>query len=456
MRINSIPHINFGYSKKNQKFLEGKAGLLQDRATSDTIILYSQLANKMEDEIREIERQERQNKAFLSSSFEDFYVDLRSALYRIVATSFDTKSGMKYLKDEYKYYENNTKRRVDLSDYDWRYSLMDTITEWIPSIAYEEKEMDDIDAKEIAPPIPQNEAQGATESQKAQILVEQLKPTSYSPKSFKDISGMDELKAMLQDDVIEPLKNPSQAELDYLDYGKELPMGILLYGPPGCGKTYIIEALAAEMGSNVYLMNVANIGSKFVNQSSINIKKSFDFLEKKAKDADKPIVVFLDEIDGLCSDRTEVNGTEHIKDVSTLLQCIESAQKHNVIVIGASNKYDIIDPAIRRRFRLKHFVGLPNTKQREEMLRMNLSKKRKAQKLLQDDRAIKELANLLEGYSYHSINIISDNASLNSLKRQRSDISFEDFKKAIDETQEEKINEAEYKSITSKNTIGFH
>lgn len=454
MRINPIHQINFGYSKKNQKYLEGKAQLLQDKTVCDTIILYSQLANKMEDEIREIERLEKRNKAFLSSSFEDFFVDLKSALYRIVANGLDEKSGIKYLKDEYSYYDNNAKRIKDLLEFDWRYALMGIITEWIPQINEEEKSAaKDIDAKEI---IPQNEAQAETESEKAQILVEQLKPTRYSPKGFSDISGMDELKTMLQDDIIEPLRNPIQAKLDYLDYGKELPMGILFYGPPGCGKTYIIEAMAAEMGSDVYLMNVANIGSKFVNQSSINIKKSFDFLEQKAKENEKPVVVFLDEIDGLCSDRSKSNGAEHIKDISTLLQCIESAQKHNVIVIGASNKYDIIDPAIRRRLKIKRFVGLPNAKQREEMLRMNLSKKRKAKKLLQDDRIIKELAKMLEGYSYHSINIISDNASLNSLKRDRSDISFEDFKKAIAETQEEKINEAEYKSITSKNAIGFH
>lgn len=455
MKINSIHRLNFGYSTKNQKYLEGKAQLLQDKSVGDTIILYSTLANQMEDDIREIERLEKRNKGFLNSSLEGFYVDLRSALYKAVATSLDIKSAEKYLTDEFHYYENNAKRRTNLSEYDWRYSLMDSITEWVPEINEKEKGAidSDIDIKEITP---EDGVQEETQGTNSQILVEKLKPTRYSPRGFKDISGMNELKEMLQDEVIAPLNNPSQARLDYLDYGKELPMGILLYGPPGCGKTYIIEAMASEIGSDVYLMNVANIGSKYINQSSINIKKSFDYLEQQAKDKHKPVIVFLDEIDGLCSDREKSTGAEHIKDISTLLQCIESAQKHNVIVIGASNKYDIIDPAIRRRLKLKRFVGLPDEKQREEMLRMNLSKKRKAEKLLCNNNAIKEIASLLKGYSYHSINIIADNASIISLKRNRSDISLEDFKKAIAQTQEEKINEAEYKSITSKNEIGFH
>lgn len=194
-------------------------------------------------------------------------------------------------------------------------------------------------------------------------MLEVLLPKEGSPKGFCDVMGVDELKAELKDGIIDAVNNPKQAELDFKEYGKKIPTGVLLYGPPGCGKTYII-------------------------------------------------------------------------------------------VVGATNRFDLINPAIQRRFEVKKFVGAPVKKQVIEQVKNNLSSKEKAKKLLENEDMLDKISDLLTGYSYHSINIISNNASLNALKRNRADIGYEDFEKAIKETNEEKVKEEDYKTH-KKTTLGF-
>ena len=286
-------------------------------------------------------------------------------------------------------------------------------------------------------------------------IVETLQKTEFSPRGMQDVMGMKDLKEELIENVIKPVNNPEQARLDLEEYGKRIPTGILLYGPPGCGKTYIIEALAAETDSEVYIMNSANTGSKFVNQTANNIKKAFDYVYKKGDESDKPVFMFMDEIDAMTSNRDAHASNEDIKGVATLLKYIEGAKAHNVIVIGATNKYDLIDPAIRRRFDMKRYVGLPEQEQREALIRNNLSKKAKGQALINDSEKVSKIAKALEGYSCSSINIISDLASLNALKRQRADIDTVDFEEAIKSTGEEKIDERQYRPIAKKEKIGF-
>ena len=132
-----------------------------------------------------------------------------------------------------------------------------------------------------------------------------------------------------------------------------MPSGVLLYGPPGCGKTYIIEALAAEIKGDVYVMNCSNTGSKYVNQTANNIKKAFDYIYKKGDSSDRPVILFMDEIDAMTSNRDAHQSNEDIKTTAALLKYIEGAKAQNVIAIGATNKYDLVAPAIRRRFDIK-------------------------------------------------------------------------------------------------------
>ena len=139
------------------------------------------------------------------------------------------------------------------------------------------------------------------------------------------------------------------------------------------------------------------------------------------------------------------------------MKCIEQAKANNVIVVGATNKYDLVDPAIRRRFDLKKFVGTPNLEQRKQQVVNNLSKKSKGAALINDEKSLEKVARDLNGFSYHSINTIANAASLNALNRGRADISYEDFARAIEKTNEERIDDSMYKSkaVKKKTSIGF-
>ncbi len=417
----------------------------------------------MEDTIKANER--KFGSDYSQSNYVDFFITLKDALLSHVVLLFDDSE--KYLQSEYDYYSSSLNRCKN-KDNNWRQSIVDRLKFWDSNLGKTKEEM----AKEL------EESKKAASISKAQLtdviktyltgekpegattesspIVETLQRTEFSPKGMQDVMGMEELKEELIENVVKPVNNPEQARLDLEEYGKRIPTGILLYGPPGCGKTYIIEALAAETDSEVYIMNSANTGSKFVNQTANNIKKAFDYVYKKGDESDKPVFMFMDEIDAMTSNRDADASNEDIKGVATLLKYIEGAKAHNVIVIGATNKYDLIDPAIRRRFDMKRYVGLPEQEQREALIRNNLSKKKKGQALINDDEKVKKVAKALSGYSSNSINIISDLASLNALKRNRADVDVVDFEEAIKTTGEEKIDDKQYKPLARKEKIGFN
>ncbi len=463
MKINNIAPVSFGYSKKSQEYINKNAEQIEEPELKAAIKSCSDVCNSMEDTIKANER--KYGPDYSQSNYVDFFITLKDALLSHVVLLFDDSE--KYLQSEYDYYSSSLSKCKN-KDNNWRQSIVDRLKFWDSNLGKTKEEM----AKEL------EESKKAAAIGKAQLtdviktyltgekpegattesspIVETLQKTEFSPKGMQDVMGMEELKEELMENVIKPVNNPEQARLDLEEYGKRIPTGILLYGPPGCGKTYIIEALAAETDSEVYIMNSANTGSKFVNQTANNIKKAFDYVYKKGDESEKPVFMFMDEIDAMTSNRDAHASNEDIKGVATLLKYIEGAKAHNVIVIGATNKYDLIDPAIRRRFDMKRYVGLPEQEQREALVRNNLSKKKKGQALISDGEKVKQVAKALSGYSSSSINIISDLASLNALKRNRADIDIVDFEEAIKTTGEEKIDDKQYKPLARKEKIGFN
>lgn len=463
MKINNIAPVSFGYSKKSQEYINKNVEQIEEPELKAAIKSCSDVCNSMEDTIKANER--KYGPDYSQSNYVDFFITLKDALLSHVVLLFDDSE--KYLQSEYDYYSSSLSKCKN-KDNNWRQSIVDRLKFWDSNLGKTKEEM----AKEL------EESKKAAAIGKAQLtdviktyltgekpegattesspIVETLQKTEFSPKGMQDVMGMEELKEELMENVIKPVNNPEQARLDLEEYGKRIPTGILLYGPPGCGKTYIIEALAAETDSEVYIMNSANTGSKFVNQTANNIKKAFDYVYKKGDESEKPVFMFMDEIDAMTSNRDAHASNEDIKGVATLLKYIEGAKAHNVIVIGATNKYDLIDPAIRRRFDMKRYVGLPEQEQREALVRNNLSKKKKGQALISDGEKVKQVAKALSGYSSSSINIISDLASLNALKRNRADIDIVDFEEAIKTTGEEKIDDKQYKPLARKEKIGFN
>ena len=464
MRINSISYpINFGYSKKSQDYLDCNIRQIEEPEFREALQNCSAVCNSMEEVIK---KKERNCPDVWKSDYADFFISLKDTLTTYIMTLFEDSET--YLQSEYDYYSNSLKKCKDKEN-NWRQLLLDRLKFWNSDLGKTEDEikMELAEARKAARASQTQlsdvlktyansiESEPKPKTTDNSALIEKLERNQYSPKGFADIMGMDELKEEFSENIVKPVNNPEQALIDFVEYGKKTPAGILLYGPPGCGKTYIIEALAAEIDSQVYVMNSSNTGSKFVNQTANNIKNAFDYVYKKGDESDKPVFMFMDEIDAMTSNRDAHASNEDIKGVATLLKYIEGAKAHNVIVIGATNKYDLIDPAIRRRFDMKRYVGLPEQEQREALIRNNLSKKAKGQALINDSEKVSKIAKTLEGYSCSSINIISDLASLNALKRQRADIDTVDFEEAIKSTGEEKIDERQYRPIAKKEKIGF-
>lgn len=182
---------------------------------------------------------------------------------------------------------------------------------------------------------------------------------------FKDIAGMQDLKDYLQQKVIFVIKDKELVE----KYRLKAPNGMLLYGPPGCGKTYFAEKFAEETNFNFMLVKASDIGSSLVHGSQEKIKKLF----KKAEN-NSPIVLCFDEFDAVVPDRG-AHGNEYVaSEVNEFLSQMNNCSERGIFIVATSNRPDKIDPAILRTGRIDKqvYVPLPDFEARKEMFRLYL------------------------------------------------------------------------------------
>lgn len=290
-------------------------------------------------------------------------------------------------------------------------------------------------------------------------ILNKFEPTESSPKGLDDVIGLDGLKESFQSDIIYYLDNPEMLEIDKKEYGIQPPKGYLLYGPPGCGKTYIAKALAQETGLNMYQLDVSKAGSKYVNQTSNNIQKAFDFLTERSKYDKKPVILFMDDIDSLALSRNSSSGSgENHKTTGTLLKLIESSRDNGIIVIATTNMINSLDEALKQRFDKQEYVGLPKEEEIQGLLGKLLSSHTKGQNLAADEEAIKAVSAELVGHSNRTIDSVVNSAYKIARNDNRSDLKSEHIMEALAKTETKKPNEQEYKtktSVKSSNLIGF-
>lgn len=183
--------------------------------------------------------------------------------------------------------------------------------------------------------------------------------------SYEDIGGLQNEISKVREMIELPLKHPEL--FDRL--GIDPPKGVLLHGPPGTGKTLIAKAVANESGANFYTINGPEIMSKFYGQSEENLRKVFEEAQKNA-----PSIIFLDEIDAIAPKRSEVHGEVERRVVSQLLTLMDGLKgRGKLIVIGATNLPDVIDPALRRpgRFDREIRIDVPDRNGRKEILQIH-------------------------------------------------------------------------------------
>ncbi|GAC1387596.1 MAG: ATP-dependent zinc metalloprotease FtsH3 [Candidatus Saccharimonadales bacterium] len=241
--------------------------------------------------------------------------------------------------------------------------------------------------------------------------------------TFRDIAGYDESKQDLEE-VVEFLKFPKKFE----DVGAKIPKGVLLIGPPGTGKTMIARAVAGE--ANVPFFSIS--GSEFVEMFvGVGASRVRDLFAKAKKNS--PCIIFIDEIDAVGRRRGSGMGGGHDEREQTLNQILVEMdgfeQGTNVIVLAATNRVDVLDPALLRpgRFDRRVTVGLPDRKEREAILKVHFSKKPVASNVDLDALAAKTA-----GSSGADLANIANEAAIVAARHNRREISQEDITNAFE------------------------
>jgi transitional endoplasmic reticulum ATPase len=232
--------------------------------------------------------------------------------------------------------------------------------------------------------------------------------------TYEEVGGLrQEVKAMR--DIVElPLRHP---EL-FTRLGIEPHSGILLYGPPGCGKTLLAKVLASESEANMFLINGPEIMNKYYGETEAKIREIF----KEAKD-NSPSIIFIDEIDAIAPKREEAYGDVEKRVVAQLLALMDGlTDRGNVIVLGATNRPEGVDPALRRpgRFDREFEISVPNEDGRLEILLIHTRGMP-----VSDDVDLKDLASELHGYTGADIKSLCREAAMKSIRRYLPEIDLE-------------------------------
>lgn len=279
------------------------------------------------------------------------------------------------------------------------------------------------------------------------IHFENLRTDEEQVLDLDDIGGLDSLIKELREIIQIPLNHPEYYNRFHIDR----PKGLLLYGPPGNGKTTIAKALAKSLGMSSFIsINITEVWAKYVGQGEKMLRKTFEEAERRGN-----CVIFIDEIDSIAMIRKKESAGYEVTLVGTLLALMDGLNSGSrVFVIGATNRRDAIDPALRRpgRFDLEKEVPLPRSEARKDILSKVMpiaSTEVFAQPV--DDKYLIRLAELTNGYSGADLKALYREAALSAIRRS---IEFDDDgKERILHTVEQTvIDEVDFDTARRKTT----
>ena len=249
-----------------------------------------------------------------------------------------------------------------------------------------------------------------------------IMPKDGKSVTFKDVAGIIEEKEELTE-IVDFLANPKK----YIDVGARIPKGVILVGPPGTGKTLLAKAVAGEAGVPFFSISGSDFVEMFVGVGASRVRDMFAEAKKLA-----PCIVFIDEIDAVARRRSAGMGGGHDEREQTLNQLLVEMDgfsvNEGIIVMAATNRVDILDPAILRpgRFDRKVFVNRPDVKGREDILKVHAKNKP-----LSDDVSLEDIAKTTAGFSGADLENLLNEAAIVAAKNNEKFIRDADIRKAL-------------------------
>jgi proteasome regulatory subunit len=242
--------------------------------------------------------------------------------------------------------------------------------------------------------------------------------------SYGSIGGLEEQVMEVKETVELPLKKPELFE----KIGIEPPKGVLLYGPPGTGKTLLAKAVANETNATFIKIVASEFVKKYIGEGARMVREVFDLAKEKA-----PSIIFIDEIDAVAAKRLKSSTSGDREVQRTLMQLLAELDgfesRGDIGIIGATNRPDILDPALLRPGRFDRFieVPIPNEDGRREILKIHTSKMS-----LSGEADIDLLATLTEGVSGADLKSICTEAGMFAIREERTEVLVADFMDAVD------------------------
>ena len=491
MKIDKVQSYNLNFRNDpvvNAKLINKLSTAKKYKVFCNEVKELCQTMNRIELELREAEEGK---KSLLSNKLADLFVPIKSVLTNIIEFHFpkfnykqseiETYAGeiaIRGIKENSNHWLNDVVEGIEVvSAFFHKNADVDAEKEKETETAEEPQNFHDYIESQVkakypdarmeivsASELPMTEENDCEEDEiskelKASIELGKSKCVEYKPygdalKGFAGLGGMKELKELLNDRIVGALKNPEQARQDFIEYGKRPPRGFLFYGPPGCGKTSIVEHLSTEAGVKLLKIETGSVGGTCVHETSIYIDSVFNYAESIAT-KDKPVIVLIDDADSLFTKRSDSARSSDIEELSTFLNRIQKAADNNVVVIAATNRYDIIDEAMRSRFEEQVYIGLPDFEARKAIVKMFMEQRTKGHNIANDDETLNKIAEKFDKFPIRAIKMISDKASITAMKDGRRDISVKDFEKIISENKNMQVKEENYKTNAEKKPMGF-